>query len=88
MLALAEIVMDESNLLALAEGATEQSDLLALAENATEESPLRILVARKVRLFMRVLQRLDRTMERGQIAEEQREQTLVNVRTSLIGNIT
>jgi hypothetical protein len=88
MLSLAEIVMDESDLLALAEGATEQSDLLALAENATEESPLRILIARKVRLFERVLQRLDRAIERGQIAEERREQTLESVRTSLAGNMS
>ena len=88
VLSLAESVMDESDLLALAEGATEQSGLLTLAENATQESPLPTLVERRVRLFERILQRLDRTIERGQIAEERREQTLEHVRMSLGGNIS
>ena len=88
VLSLAESVMDDSDLLALAEGAAEQSDLLTLAETATQESPRPILLARRVQLFERVLQRLDRTIERGQIAREQREQTLENVRISLGGNIS
>ena len=77
--ALAEGITEESGLLALAESVTDESDLLPLAGNITEEPDPAALVRRRVQLLERVLGRLDRTIERGQLAEENRAQILERV---------
>lgn len=96
VLLLAEGVTEESDLLALTESATERSDLLALADsamgeivvpvlagNVTEEQDPAILVHRRIQRLEMVLERLDRMIERGQVAEEEKAQILERVATRL-----
>jgi hypothetical protein len=71
--------MGESDLLTLAESSTEDSDLLALAKGTILDPLIGTMVEPKIQLIERILQRLDRVVERGQTAEEKKAQILKHV---------
>jgi predicted Fe-S protein YdhL (DUF1289 family) len=101
VMALAEAVTEESDLLVLVDSAAEELELLAPVDSITSETSVPVTAANmsevrdptmamrlRSQLLERRLGRLDRIIERGQIAEGEKAQILERVRMMLEGSLS